>query len=30
MYRKVTLGVYVFNPDDSDDRYAVYSLGAEF
>jgi hypothetical protein len=29
-YRKATLGAYVFNPDDSDNRYAVFSLGAEF
>jgi hypothetical protein len=27
---KVTLGLYVFNPDDSDDRFMVYSLGAKF
>ena len=30
MYRKATLGAYIFNPDDSDNRYAVFSLGAEF
>jgi hypothetical protein len=30
MYRKMTLGLYVFNPDDSDDRFSVFSLGAEF
>ena len=30
MYHKVTLGFYVFNPDDSDDRFLVFSLGAEF
>ncbi len=30
MYRKMTLGLYVFNPDDSDDRFAVFSLGAKF
>jgi hypothetical protein len=30
MYRKATLGLYVFNPDDSDSRFAVFSLGAEF
>jgi hypothetical protein len=30
IYRKATLGVYVFNPDDSDNRYAVFSLGAKF
>jgi len=30
MYRKATLGAYIFNPDDSDSRYAVFSLGAEF
>jgi len=30
MYRKATLGAYVFNPDDSDSRYMVFSLGAEF
>jgi hypothetical protein len=29
-YRKATLGAYVFNPDDSDSRYMVFSLGAEF
>ena len=30
MYRKATLGAYIFNPDDSDNRYAVFSLGAKF
>jgi len=30
MVRKATLGFYVFNPDDSDNRYAVFALGAEF
>jgi hypothetical protein len=30
MYRKTTVGFYVFNPDDSDSRYAVFSLGADF
>jgi hypothetical protein len=30
IYGKVTLGVYVFNPDDSDDRFEVFSLGAKF
>jgi len=30
IYRKAMLGVYVFNPDDSDNRYTVFSLGAEF
>ena len=30
MYGKATLGVYVFNPDDSDNRFMVFSLGAEF
>jgi hypothetical protein len=30
MHRKMTLGFYVFNPDDSDDRFTVFSLGAEF
>ena len=30
IYRKATLGVYVFNPDDNDNRYTVFSLGAEF
>jgi hypothetical protein len=30
MYRKMTLGLYVFNPDDSDNRFTVFSLGAEF
>lgn len=29
-YKKATLGVYVFNPDDSDNRFAVFSLGAKF
>jgi len=27
---KVTLGLYVFNPDDSADRVAILSLGADF
>jgi hypothetical protein len=27
---KVTLGLYVFNPDDSADRVSILSLGAEF
>jgi len=30
LYRKATLGVYVFNPDDTDTRFGVFSLGAEF
>jgi len=30
MRGKVTLGFYVFNPDDSDNQFAVFSLGAEF
>jgi hypothetical protein len=30
MYRKATLGFYIFNPDDSDSRFAVFSLGAKF
>ncbi len=30
MHRKMTLGVYVFNPDDSDNRFVVFSLGAQF
>ena len=30
MHRKVSLGFYVFNPDDSDNRYMVFSLGAGF
>jgi len=30
MYKKVTAGVYVFNPDDSDNRFTVFSLGAKF
>jgi len=30
MYRKATLGFYIFNPDDSDNRFAVFSLGAKF
>jgi len=29
-FGKVTLGVYVFNPDDSADRFAIFSLGATF
>jgi hypothetical protein len=29
-YKIATLGVYVFNPDDSDSRFSVFSLGAEF
>jgi hypothetical protein len=29
-YKKVVLGAYVFNPDDSDNRFAVFSLGAKF
>lgn len=30
IYGKATLGFYVFNPEDSDDRFTVFSLGAEF
>ena len=30
MYGNVTLGLYVFNPDDSDNRFTAFSLGAEF
>ena len=30
MHNKVTLGLYVFNPDDSDSRFTVFSLGAAF
>jgi hypothetical protein len=30
IFKKVTAGVYVFNPDDSDNRFSVFSLGAEF
>jgi hypothetical protein len=30
MFGQVTLGLYVFNPDDDADRLAVVSLGAEF
>jgi hypothetical protein len=30
IYRKATLGVYIFNPDDGDTRFTVFSLGAEF
>jgi hypothetical protein len=30
MYHKMSLGLYVFNPDDSDNRFSVFSLGAEF
>lgn len=29
-FGKVTLGTYVFNPDDSADRFAIFSLGASF
>jgi hypothetical protein len=29
-YKKATLGLYIFNPDDSDNRFAVFSLGAKF
>jgi hypothetical protein len=29
-YKIATLGAYVFNPDDSDSRFTVFSLGAEF
>ena len=27
---KVTLGLYVFNPDDSNNRFAIFSLAAKF
>ncbi len=30
IYRKVSLGGYIFNPDDGDNRFMVFSLGAEF
>ena len=30
IYRKVTLGAYVFNPYDSDNRFMVFSLAAKF
>jgi len=30
IYRKATLGVYVFNPDDGDTRFTVFSLGVVF
>jgi hypothetical protein len=30
MHRKVLLGFYAFNPDDNDNRFSVFSLGAEF
>ena len=30
MYKKVIAGVYVFNPDDSDNRFMVFLLGAKF
>ncbi len=30
LYRKVTLGGYLFNPDDDDNRFMVFSLGAKF
>jgi hypothetical protein len=26
----VTLGGYIFNPDDDDNRFMVFSLGAKF
>jgi len=29
-HRKMTLGLYIFNPDDSTDRFAIFSLGAKF
>lgn len=29
-YRKATLGAYVFNPDEAENRFSVFSLGAEF
>jgi len=29
-YDKVTLGTYVFNPDDSADRFVIFSFGATF
>ncbi len=28
--RRATLGIYVFNPDDSDSQFSAFSLGAEF
>ena len=30
MFGQVTLGTYVFNPDDSADRFVIFSLGATF
>lgn len=30
MYRKVTVAGYVFNPDDAESRFAVFSLGVKF
>lgn len=30
MYKKATLSAYVFNPDDGENRFAVFSLGAKF
>jgi len=30
IFGKATLGGYVFNPNDSDNRFTVFSLGAEF
>jgi hypothetical protein len=30
MISKATIGAYVFNPDDSENRFAVFSLEAEF
>jgi hypothetical protein len=29
-FGRATLGLYVFNPTDSDDRFAILSLGGEF
>jgi hypothetical protein len=29
-YRKATLGVYDFNPDDSESHFTIFSLGSEF
>ncbi len=30
IYRSVTLSAYIFNPDDSDTRFMVFSIGAKF
>jgi hypothetical protein len=30
IYKNASLGAYVFNPDDSDNRFMVFTLGAKF